>query len=400
MGKRIYRKIPVVLMLIVFITSALSGCMFVDFDHSNNTNHSVESTHDADELNAKPDEYGEEDSVVQADDAEADVAETEESDVTDADMSETEENDSTDADDVEKYAFNSIEAISEICGLKATVEKKIAYCYVDMENTDNPYDVTWDYGEDYNTYVDACDWSLVFDADYYMDTFPMLAMLYHYDEDLLLVHFQTVGIHEGRQGSADFNVSAYATNADSELYDTFGRNFEGYYIYYMLNYETEKNIDTVNNADGSATLVQYTQNLTALQKAELEGINEYRADLDREPLVFDSELAAAANLRAYMNASSSMGGHDWANANTDDIYSWIRILGADTFSENTVTIRHAVYKGATHVEDYADSDKHYEAMTNSRFNFTGISNTYTGSNLTSQFDVFTGELDTPTHNEG
>ena len=49
-------------------------------------------------------------------------------------MSETEENDSTDADDVEKYAFNSIEAISEICGLKATVEKKIAYCYVDMEN--------------------------------------------------------------------------------------------------------------------------------------------------------------------------------------------------------------------------------------------------------------------------
>ena len=396
MSKRIYRKIPVVLVLIVFITSALTGCMFVDFDNSNNTNHSVEVTYDEDELNAKLDEYTEEDSAVQED-----VTETEESDVTEeADMSEMEENGSTDTDEAEKPDFNSIEAISEICGLKATVEKRVANCYVDLENSNNPYDVTWDYGEDYNTYVDACDWSLVFDADYYMDTFPMLAMLYHYDEDLLLVHFQTVASHEGRQGCADFNVSAYATNADSELYDTFGRNFEGYYIYYMLNYETEKNIDTVNNADGSATLVQYTQNLTALQKAELEGINEYRADLDREPLVFDSELAAAANLRAYMNASSNMGGHDWANANTDDIYSWIRILGADTFSENTVTIRHAVYKGATHVEDYADSDKHYEAMTNSRFNFTGISNTYTGSNLTSQFDVFTGELNTPTHTEG
>ena len=300
--------------------------------------------------------------------------------------------------DVKEFDFESLEAISEICGLKATVEKRIANCYVDIENAENPYDVTWDYGEDYNAYVDACDWSLVFDADYYMDTFPMLAMLYNYDEDLLLVHFQTVGIHEGRQGSADFNVSAYATNADSELYDTFGRNFEGYYIYYMLNYETEKNIDTVNNADGTPTLVQYTQKLTALQRAELEGINEYRADLGREPLVFDSELAAAANLRAYMNASSNMGGHDWANANTNDIYSWIRILGADTFSENTVTIRHSVYKGATHVEDYANSDAHYEAMTDSRFDFTGISNTYTGSNLTSQFDVFTGELSTPTHN--
>lgn len=396
MSKRIYRKIPVVLVLIVLITSALTGCMFVDFDNSNNTNHSVEFAYDEDELNTKLDEYTEEDSAVQED-----VTETEESDVTEeADMSETEENGSTDTDKAEKTDFNSIEAISEICGLKATVEKKIAYCYVDMENTDNPYDVTWDYGEDYNAYVDACDWSLVFDADYYMDTFPMLAMLYNYDEDLLLVHFQTVGIHEGRQGSANFNVSAYATNADSELYDTFGRNFEGYYIYYMLNYETEKNIDTVNNADGSATLVQYTQNLTALQRAELEGINEYRAELGHEPLVFDSELAAAANLRAYMNASSNMGGHDWANANTNDIYSWIRILGADTFGENTVTIRHAVYKGATHVEDYAASDAHYEAMTNSRFDFTGISNTYTGSNLTSQFDVFTGELDTPTHTEG
>lgn len=297
-----------------------------------------------------------------------------------------------------EYDFNSVEAISEICGLRSTVEKKIANCYVDMENTNNPYDVTWDYGEAYNAYVDACDWSLVFDADYYMDTFPMLAELYHYDEDLLLVHFQTVGIHEGRQGSADFNVSAYATNADSELYDTFGRNFEGYYIYYMLNYETEKDIDTVNNADGTPTLVQYTQKLTALQRAELEGINEYRAELGREPLVFDSELAAAANLRAYLNASLSMGAHGWANENINEIYSWIDILGADTFSENTVTVYHSVYKGQTRVEDYANSEAHYEAMTAARFNFTGVSNTYTGVDLTSQFDVFTGTLDTPTHN--
>ena len=400
MGKRIDRKIPVVLVLIVLIISTLSGCMFVGMDNSNNTNHSAVSANDADELNSQLDEDREENSVVQADDSEVDVAETEESDITETDMSEAEENDSADTDDVEKYDFNSIEAIFKICGLEATVEKEIANCYVDIENAENPYDVTWDYGEDYNAYVDACDWSLVFDADYYMDTFPMLAMLYNYDEDLLLVHFQTVGIHEGRQGSADFNVSAYATNADSELYDAFGRNFEGYYIYYMLNYETEKNIDTVNNAGGSATLVQYTQELTALQEAELEGINEYRAELGREPLVFDSELAAAANLRAYMNASSNMGGHDWANANTNDIYSWIRILGADTFSENTVTMRRAVYKGDTHVNDYANSDAHYEAMTDSRFDFTGISNTYTGSNLTSQFDVFTGELSTPTHNEG
>ena len=136
MSKRIYRKIPVVLVLIVLLTSALTGCMFVDFDNSNNTNHSVEFAYDEDELNTKLDEYTEEDSAVQED-----VTETEESDVTEeADMSETEENGSTDTDKAEKTDFNSIEAISEICGLKATVEKRIANCSVDMENTNNPYD--------------------------------------------------------------------------------------------------------------------------------------------------------------------------------------------------------------------------------------------------------------------
>lgn len=53
--------------------------------------------------------------------------------------------------------------------------------------------------------LNACDWSLVFDADYYKKAFPMLAVQYHQDNALLLEHFQTVGIHEGRQGSANFN---------------------------------------------------------------------------------------------------------------------------------------------------------------------------------------------------
>ena len=299
--------------------------------------------------------------------------------------------------DSEKYDFNSVEAILRICGLEATVETAVKYGFVDTLEGDNPYDVEWDYGNEYDEYVDACDWSLVFDANFYMDTFPMLAKQYHHDEDLLLLHFQTVGIHEGRQGTANFNVGAYASNCDSELSDTFGTNYEGYYIYYMLNYDEEKSVDTINHQDGTPTAVQYEQIFTAAQLAELEAVNEYRAELGVEPLVLDSEMSATANLRAYINAHDDYRAHDWANENKNTIYEWIGILGSNTLSENTVTIKAKSYKGNVHADDYADSEAHYKAMTAERFHYTGISNSYVGVSITSQFDVFTGTLNTPMH---
>ena len=52
----------------------------------------------------------------------------------------------------------------------------------------NPYDVEWDYGELYDAYIEEADWSLVFDAEYYKQAFPMLATLYHENDELLLEH--------------------------------------------------------------------------------------------------------------------------------------------------------------------------------------------------------------------
>ena len=80
------------------------------------------------------------------------------------------------------------------------------YIIVDTESDHNPYDLTWRYGPDvekrkevnaenwdelYRSYVATCDWSLVFDAEYYKQAFPMLAKLYHENDELLLEHFQT-----------------------------------------------------------------------------------------------------------------------------------------------------------------------------------------------------------------
>ena len=220
-----------------------------------------------------------------------------------------------------EYDFSSLEAISEICGLKATVQEDYKKGYVDTIEGENPYDVVWDYGSEYDSYVDACDWSLVFDADYYMNTFPMLAMLYHYDEELLLQHFQTVGIHEGRQGSADFNVFAYLTNGSDEAWEAFEYNYEGYYFYYMLNYETEKDTNTTINADGTTPKVQHEEIYTAAQLAELAAVNEYRAEIGIEPLTLDSEMCAMANYRAYVNAHDNWDGHEWMRANLDEIES-------------------------------------------------------------------------------
>lgn len=316
------------------------------------------------------------------------------------DTTTTEENIGEEDDmDTPRYEFNSMEAISLVCGLKSSVEKKIAYCCVETDTDHNPYDVVYDYGEEYNEYVDACDWSLVFDADYYMETFPMLALLYHYDEDLLLEHFQTVGIHEGRQGCATFNVSAYATNGSKELWDIFGKNYEGYYLYYMLNYESEKDIDTVNNRDGSPTLVQYRQILTALQAGELKAANEYRAEVGAQPLVFDSEFAAFANYRAYLNSAEGWSAHEWCNQNLETLYSYMNIIEAPTYSENTVTTT-GYGDGELCADNYADSPDHYEAMVDTRFFYMGVSNVYNAKerNRGSQFDVFTIDLNTPTHN--
>ena len=139
-----------------------------------------------------------------------------------------------------------MDAIAGLGELQAGVEEPyythVDSFVVDVENGHNPYDVEWDYGELYDAYIEEADWSLVFDADFYMESFPALALLYQYDEELLLEHFQTVGIHEGRQGNETFNVAAYQENCKKELRHAFGDHYECYYFYWMLNQDSQKGV--------------------------------------------------------------------------------------------------------------------------------------------------------------
>ncbi len=368
------------LCLIAFIIFSLTGCTTSDKADVNTTI-----------------EYSTEATVIETVEPEVIVEETTETETTVEETVETEtaveetvEPEIT-VDSYDSFEVNStLKDINRICGLTAKVETDITACYVNTINGHNPYDVVYDFGEEYQAYVDACDWSLVFDADYYMDTFPMLALQYHYDEDLLLEHFQTIGIHEGRQGSADFNVKAYATNGDPAVFDMWGgKNLEGYYFYYMLNYDSEKNVNTTTLPSGKSVASMYKFRPTALQATELEGINEYREAVNSDALTLHAEVCALANYRAYLNAHDGWKAHDWAIEYTDTLMNYGRIIGGDScVSENTCTFSTSRKHGYVCVEHYAKSEAHYNAMVNNEFTYMGASNMYNGDDSSSQFDVF------------
>ncbi len=316
-------------------------------------------------------------------------------------------------------ASPDMDAIAGLGELRAGVEEEY-YTHseafvVDVENGHNPYDVEWDYSELYDAYVEEADWSLVFDADFYMESFPALAFLYQYDEELLLEHFQTVGIHEGRQGSKAFNVAAYQENCRRELRDAFGDHYECYYFYWMLNQDSQEGITT----SGKSHPLQLGVKMTSMQAEEFGKVNEYRAEVGMEPLEFDPELAAAACYRSWVNISEGYGAHDWLDdeANEEKVYALMDLLDMYWLSENTV--HSGVLDSTDHIHttfyiNYRYSPDHYEAMINPKCKYFGCSHIYFGNNripesrhrsessyrkpmLRIEFDVFTDELSTPVH---
>ena len=286
--------------------------------------------------------------------------------------------------------------ILRIATLQATCETNILDGYVNVESEHNPYDIVWDYGEEYRAYVNACDWSLVWDYDYYVKTFPMLAMLYHYDESLLLEHFQTVGIHEGRQGSAGFNFEAFKMNSDCPNYNS---DFAAYFFDYMLKYDSYKNVNTVYKENGKPIYIQYKTIYTAAQLRELDAVNNYRQEVNVENLYENAELTCFANYRCYINLTENYRAHDWFTLdNFKNAQFCIDVLNPNMnmnikmLSENCIEGALAGFpENYIYASDYRTSKDHYEAMINDAYDIIGISHVYHYSHQWSsacQFDAF------------
>ena len=294
-----------------------------------------------------------------------------------------------------------VEKVSELMSLRADVEKNYLDCTVYVDSEHNPYDITWNYGKDYQKFVDAVTdadmWDVLFDAEFYKESYPMLAMLYHDNDQLLLEQFQTVGVHEGRQGSKAFNVAAYMENCDKSLVDAFGDHYECYYFYWALNQKTESKVST--KSDGHP--LQMCVKLTALQEMEFEHVNEYREEAGVDPVKLDPEFLAFANYRAWLDFTGDYTAHDWLKQNADAAYDYLAVMGSETLTENTVCGK-CSYGGPSPTAYYLmyyDSPEHYEAMVSKYADYFGCSNAYWGSDNNGkyrhcQYDVYTEGLST------
>lgn len=86
----------------------------------------------------------------------------------------------------------------------------------------------------------ALDYSAVFDAEYYYNTYPDLQQRIGNDPSALLQHFIKRGMKEGRSGNASFQVKAYMLN-NLDLVAAYGASdLTKYYIHYISFGQAEK----------------------------------------------------------------------------------------------------------------------------------------------------------------
>ena len=82
------------------------------------------------------------------------------------------------------------------------------------------------------------DYSAVFDADYYYQTYPDLQTSIGNDPAALLSHFIKTGMAEGRNGNAQFNLKAYMCQ-NPDLMAVYGTDLPSYYRHYITNGKAE-----------------------------------------------------------------------------------------------------------------------------------------------------------------
>ena len=81
-------------------------------------------------------------------------------------------------------------------------------------------------------FINGYDYSPVFDPEYYANKYPDLEGAFGHDANMLWQHFQTCGMNEFRQASAEFNPDAYR-HRYQDLVNAFGDDNPMYYFHYV-----------------------------------------------------------------------------------------------------------------------------------------------------------------------
>ena len=80
--------------------------------------------------------------------------------------------------------------------------------------------------------LNKVDYTPIFDAKYYSETYADLKLAYGNNEKALLNHFLNYGMREGRQGNSAFNVYSYRGRY-ADLQNAYGDNLKKYYEHYL-----------------------------------------------------------------------------------------------------------------------------------------------------------------------
>ena len=102
--------------------------------------------------------------------------------------------------------------------------------------------------------ADKIDYSAVFDANYYYSAYADLRSAVGNDKKLLLQHFITFGMKEGRRGNEEFDVKAYMQN-NADLVEEFGtEDLTNYYLHYITSGKKEGRNAVSAKADNVAEI--------------------------------------------------------------------------------------------------------------------------------------------------
>ena len=124
------------------------------------------------------------------------------------------------------------------------------------------------------------DYSLVFDARYYLQHNPDVASLVGDDYELALRHFVLYGMSQRRQAISTFDVNAYYTNYP-ELHEEFGLDWPSYYMHYQT-------VGKSKGYVGTGTV----KSKTAVKAAREEAERKAREQAEREEAARQAALAA------------------------------------------------------------------------------------------------------------
>ena len=148
----------------------------------------------------------------------------------------------------------------------------------------------------------------VFDADYYLLSYPDLKAAFGSDRDLARQHFLNCGMKEARQGIAGFNPVSYRSRYP-DLAAAFGDNWEDYYIHYLNFAYQEKRSGIPENSARHIKLPDRTfsniecgyvlERFTVTDPADINALCDYIESLEVIPEEPASHFNPAATAGGY-----------------------------------------------------------------------------------------------------